>query len=169
MRNRIFFIIFIIAAVILIAGCSQLPEWAQIPQQTINKTDTVQQSETIMIANTQIGEVLVDANGMTLYYFSNDFPGGSGISNCTDECSVTWPSFDVDKVIVSHPLDSYEFSTIMRSDGKKQITYWGLPLYYYVEDTKPGEMKGQSVDKFWHVATPAGTLVFHSRPGKWGL
>jgi predicted lipoprotein with Yx(FWY)xxD motif len=44
-----------------------------------------------------------------------------------------------------------------RPDGSKQITYNGIPLYYYVRDTKPGDTTGQGVGNLWKVVAPGDT------------
>jgi predicted lipoprotein with Yx(FWY)xxD motif len=52
--------------------------------------------------------------------------------------------------------------TTRRRDGKLQVTYAGRPLYYYVGDRAPNEIRCQNVDEFgglWLVARPNGTLV----------
>ena len=81
------------------------------------------------------GTILVDSHGKTLYYFANDVPA-SGASSCNGQCAVVWPVFSSDTIKVSSPLDPADFGTITRTDGTKQTTYYGWPLYYYQADTK---------------------------------
>jgi predicted lipoprotein with Yx(FWY)xxD motif len=47
-----------------------------------------------------------------------------------------------------------ELAVITRSDGVKQVTYKGSPLYRYAADTAPGDAKGQGVGGVWFAATP---------------
>lgn len=92
---------------------------------------------------------------MTLYYFITDVPA-SGTSTCytAANCTTFWPIFSVDSIVVSPPLKPADFSSISRTDGKKQTTYLGWPLYYFQKDTKPGDIKGENVLKTWYVAKP---------------
>jgi uncharacterized surface protein with fasciclin (FAS1) repeats len=88
--------------------------------------------------------------GMTLYVFNNDL--GSSSSNCVDACATNWPP-----VLTSDNSlpDFYGISTIDRSDGTKQLTYLGRPLYFYVNDMAEGEMKGDGInDVWWTVKVP---------------
>jgi predicted lipoprotein with Yx(FWY)xxD motif len=52
--------------------------------------------------------------------------------------------------------------TTKRTDGKTEVTYHGHPLYYFADDSKPGDTNGQHVDAFgaeWYVLSPAGDEV----------
>ncbi len=100
------------------------------------------------------GLYLTDNFGRTLYQFLNDTPG-SGYSNCTSAtCAQNWPAFHVQAEITPSYLDASEFSTITRSNGVKQLTYKGWPLYYFIGDTKPGEITGQGVVNLWYAMKP---------------
>ena len=94
---------------------------------------------------------------MTLYYFSNNVPG-SRKSSCSKQCPVAWPVFSGDVIAVSAPLASSDFSSFTRTDGIKQATYRGRPLYYFNADTKPGDTKGQGVNNVWFIANISGTV-----------
>jgi uncharacterized protein YgiB involved in biofilm formation len=61
-------------------------------------------------------------------------------------------------VVVSPPLASSDFSSFTRTDGIKQATYKGRPLYFYNADTKPGDTKGQGVNNVWFIANVSGTV-----------
>jgi hypothetical protein len=65
-------------------------------------------------------------------------------------------------VRVSGQAQRAKLATIARTDGTRQVTYAGHPLYYYVGDTKPGEANGQGLTDFgarWSLVTPAGKPV----------
>ena len=89
---------------------------------------------------------LADSNGMTLYYFTKD---SSGASTCAGTCSDRWPAFYTDNVMVPVGMDAKEFGNITRADGKKQSTFRGWPLYYWVGDKAPGQTAGQGVNGVW--------------------
>jgi len=145
-----------VISVLLIAGCTQ----TQVPQPTPQPTTlpATQPPDTLTTADTTLGKILVDAQGMTLYYFANDIPA-SGASSCYGQCAVAWPIFSTDTVTVSSPLIASDFSSITRTDGTKQTTYRGWPLYYWQADTKPGDVKGENVNKVWFVVKPDETVM----------
>jgi predicted lipoprotein with Yx(FWY)xxD motif len=112
------------------------------------------------------GNYLVDSNGVTLYYFDKD-PSGSSV--CTGDCLTKWPVFHTDSVVIPKGLKKDDFGEINRTDGSKQTTFKGYPLYYYVQDVKRGDTKGQSVGNVWFVVNPetfAGTTTGNAVPAK---
>ncbi|MBW5448148.1 hypothetical protein GE107_18990 [Cohnella sp. CFH 77786] len=110
----------------------------------------------------KLGNYLVDANGMTLYYFDKD-PKGTSV--CSGDCLANWPAFHADKIAVPSGLKAEDFGEIIRPDGAKQTTFKGYPLYYWVKDTKRGDTTGHEVGKVWFVVDPdkfAGTTAGNS-------
>jgi predicted lipoprotein with Yx(FWY)xxD motif len=92
-----------------------------------------------------------------LYFFSND---AGATSTCTGGCIVTWPVFSTNNLTTDADLDKSDFSSILRTDGAKQLTYKGWPLYYYQPDSlKPGVFKGDAVGNVWFVAKPDYTIM----------
>ncbi len=98
-----------------------------------------------------LGSYLTDIKGMTLYMFKKD---SSGKSACEGPCVENWPLFFREKVDAKDGLAPGDFGTITRADGKKQTTYKGMPLYYFIKDTKPGDTAGQGVKDVWYVVNP---------------
>ena len=100
-------------------------------------------------------QVLVDSKGNTLYWFAIDT---SAKSNCSGSCATYWPP-------VKGPLTAGSgvtgtLGTITRSDGSKQATYMGHPLYTYVGDTSPGQNKGNGKNLsggLWWEMTVSGS------------
>jgi predicted lipoprotein with Yx(FWY)xxD motif len=103
--------------------------------------------------NEALGEYLVDQDGLTLYYFTCDAPDCRK-SSCGDTCVHYWPPFHTGQLIIHKNLSWFDFDTIYREDGSAQITYKGWPLYYYINDHSPGEIRGQGIDDAWFVAGP---------------
>jgi predicted lipoprotein with Yx(FWY)xxD motif len=100
---------------------------------------------------------LADDKGMTLYYYT---PDTNGQSACYEGCAKAWPVFDMASMSVPAPLMSSDFGTITRTDGTKQTTYKGWPLYYWFKDKVAGDMTGEGVAKEWYVLTvPAYTVM----------
>ncbi len=110
--------------------------------------------ETVVIGgNDELGAFLTSADGMTLYTFANDEPG---VSNCTDQCLENWPPLTVaseDALVGASDLMG-ELGVIDRGDGTLQVTYNGMPLYFWIEDTQPGDATGHNRGDVWFVATP---------------
>ncbi len=105
-------------------------------------------------SNATLGKYLVAYNGMTLYTYSKDT---AGHSNCTGQCAVNWPPY------IAGPEDNVnqlqagvtgKADTIVRADGTAQVTYNGMPLYFYVNDHTSGDTTGQGVGGVWYVVKP---------------
>jgi predicted lipoprotein with Yx(FWY)xxD motif len=95
-----------------------------------------------------VGKVLVDSEGMTLYYFQKD-QKGSGKSKCEGACAEAWPPLTTEgKPEAMSGVKSAMLGTIKRDDGTTQVTYAGWPLYTFVEDQKPGEDNGTDSKAF---------------------
>lgn len=106
--------------------------------------------------NTKLGSVLTDSLGKTLYFFSLDTGANS---SCTGGCVVAWPVFYNSQLKLGANLDSSDFNVITRSDGSKQNTYKGWPLYYYQGDLKAGDINGDASGSVWFVAKPDYTVM----------
>ena len=104
-----------------------------------------------------LGEVMVGANGHTLYAFTND-PAGE--TTCFDACAQAWPPLTVeDGFTISDELQASGVSTIDRPDGSKQLVMGKWALYYYSGDGAPGEANGQGVGGKWYAIDANCTLV----------
>ena len=107
-----------------------------------------QSAGTIMLQSAAGVSYLTDSKGMTLYYYTKDADGQSA---CYGGCATAWPIFYAPTVTVPSSLNASDFGTITRTDGSKQTTYMGWPLYYWVKDTKAGDMTGEGVGKVWYI------------------
>lgn len=98
-----------------------------------------------------MGTVLVAAsNSHTVYTFNSDTPG---VSNCTGGCATTWPPLTIASgTPTGGPGVTGQLGTISRSDGSLQVTYKGLPLYFFHSDSKPGDTKGNYTG--WSLVKP---------------
>jgi predicted lipoprotein with Yx(FWY)xxD motif len=111
-----------------------------------------------------VGKVLVDSNGMTLYYFQKD-QKGSGKSKCEGACASAWPPLTTGgEAEAMSGVNGSMLGTIERPDGGTQVTYAGWPLYTFVEDKKPGEDNGTDSKAFgasWYPLHPNGEKAGH--------
>jgi predicted lipoprotein with Yx(FWY)xxD motif len=109
----------------------------------------------IHVADTELGEILVDPDGFTLYIFTAD---SEGESTCYDGCAELWPPIPADTPI-SSDLDASMFGATTRTDGMEQLTVGGMPLYLYTPDTSPGDVSGQGLNGVWFVVDGDGTVI----------
>ena len=119
-------------------------------------------SATVKVAHRDLGRILVDSRGRTLYVLSAD---SARKSTCFGACARNWPPLRASrKPTVGTGLKASKVGTIRRRDGKPQVTYNRHPLYRFVGDTKPGQTNGQGIVAFggrWSVVSPAGRPVSH--------
>ncbi len=102
--------------------------------------------------NPQVGNILVDDHGMTLYRYTADQPN---VSTCYDGCARAWPPVLVDAVPpVQDATLTAGLGIAPRTDGTQQLTFQGGPLYSYIGDTQPGDITGQASDNVWFVVSP---------------
>lgn len=106
----------------------------------------------------EFGEILVDAEGMTLYLFDADTQD-SDESACHDDCADAWPPLTASGDATAGPGVTATLSTFERADGTSQVTADGWPLYYFASDGSPGDVNGQGVNNVWWVLGPDGTKI----------
>ena len=115
-------------------------------------------------ADTDLDEVVVDAEGRTVYVFDED-QAGSGMSSCAGECAGTWPPVvSQDQQPAADGVDG-ALGTIERTDGTLQVTLDGRPLYLFAGDAAPGDVTGQGVDGTWFVIGADGEKNTDPAPG----
>jgi predicted lipoprotein with Yx(FWY)xxD motif len=106
--------------------------------------------------DSHFGSILADGNGNALYFFSLDADGKSA---CTAGCLAVWPVSYSAGTTFGAGLSASDFSSITRSDGSKQSTYKGWPLYTYAGDAAAGSVNGDGIDGIWFVAKPDYTVM----------
>lgn len=104
------------------------------------------------------GDILVDAEGMTLYRFDADTQG-AGESACTGGCAEAWPPLTTSGEPAAGDGVTAPLSTFERADGSRQVAADGWPLYTYASDGAPGGVSGQSVNDVWWVVGPDGAKI----------
>ncbi|HUO37178.1 MAG TPA: hypothetical protein VMU34_04710 [Mycobacterium sp.] len=112
----------------------------------------------VAVAPTNLGDVVVDAKGMTAYVFDKDV-AGSGSSECTGDCQRLWvavPAASDQPVAVgiTPPV-----GVITGVGGGTQITIGGLPVYTFTGDSVPGDTNGQLFKDVWHALASSGQEI----------
>ena len=120
-----------------------------------------QSKPTLTVRTSPYGRVLFDGRGKALYAFTRDPKGGK--SRCYGACAAAWPVyFATASLRAAKGVQRRLIGTTVRRNGKRQVTYAGRPLYYYVGDRSAGEIRCQNVTEFggtWLVVRPNGRLV----------
>lgn len=110
-----------------------------------------------VVTNDKFGKILADEKGRTLYMFTKDT---KDTSNCYEKCEAAWPpQLSVGAANAGDGVTGSMIGSTTRKDGSTQVTYNGMPLYYYAKDAKPGDATGQNVGTVWFVVAPDGTVV----------
>ena len=155
--------------ILLLAACSPAAPAPTIAPPATEEEEMVEPTipaleSTVMLSSTaDLGEFLVDAGGLTLYLFTRDLPG---TSNCYGGCAEAWPPFLLGEAGLT-PVNgmSGTLDTTMRTDGTEQITYNGMPLYYFANDAEAGDTNGQFVGEKWFVVNPDSVVALSEAEG----
>jgi predicted lipoprotein with Yx(FWY)xxD motif len=116
---------------------------------------------TLIVRDSRYGKVIWDGRGFALYAFTRDRRGGP--SQCYGACAGAWPVYYSKGALrAGSGVKRSLLGTVRRRDGRRQVTYNGWPLYYYVHENRPGLILCQNVSEFgglWLVVRPSGKLV----------
>jgi predicted lipoprotein with Yx(FWY)xxD motif len=114
----------------------------------------------VKVGPSNLGRVLVDARGKTLYMWAHD---KTAKSTCNGDCAAYWPPLITHgRPIAVAGARTNLLGASRRADGRMQVTYAGHPLYYFVQDTKAGQTKGEGLTGFggrWDPVSSAGSAV----------
>jgi len=105
---------------------------------------------TLKVGDSSLGKILVAKNGMTLYTKKDD---SAGKSTCYETCAKNWPPL-LAKTPTAATGVSGNVGTAERTGGSYQVTYNGMPLYFWKGDAKAGDTSGNGVGGIWSVVTP---------------
>ena len=147
-------------AALALAGCGGNSSDRSASPAPSTTTTTSGPPGTVNVANSDLGTILVNAQGRTLYLFQKD---SGTTSECTGACAAAWPPLHANgKPTVGSGATASMLGTTQRSDGAPQVTYNGHPLYLFSGDTQAGETTGQGSTAFggaWYAVSPAGDQV----------
>jgi predicted lipoprotein with Yx(FWY)xxD motif len=145
-----------LAAVALIAaGCGGSSN--PMSSSTTTSSQGAKASTVSAGENPELGAVLVNSKGLTVYAFAKD---QGTTSSCYGACAEAWPPVITKGAATSgEGTMSSQLGTSKRKDGTTQVTYAGHPLYTFVEDKSPGEANGNGVSAFgaeWSALDESG-------------
>ena len=165
MKRPLFLLPVSLAAVLAVAGCgggSSTGTASSTATPAPASAPKTASAATVDVRKTDLGRILVDAQGRTLYLFEKD---KNGQSACSDACASAWPPLTASgSATAGAGAVAKLLGTTKRSDGSMQATYRGHPLYLYAGDSASGQTNGQALDQFgaeWYVLAPTGNKVEH--------
>jgi predicted lipoprotein with Yx(FWY)xxD motif len=148
-----------------VAGCgggSSSSSSSTTAKQPTSATKRAASSTTIDVRKSDLGTMLTDNSGRTLYLFEKD---KGNASTCNGSCASAWPPLTTSGAPKAGAgVKASALGTTKRADGSAEVTYNGHPLYYYVGDSGPGSTTGQGLDQFgaeWYVLAPSGNKIDH--------
>jgi predicted lipoprotein with Yx(FWY)xxD motif len=113
----------------------------------------------LALADSDLGQIIVDGEGKTLYMFQ---PDEAGTPTCYDDCAAAWPPLladDAASVTVGTGLDQSKVTVVDRTDGGKQVKYGTWTLYYFANDAAAGDTNGQGLNDVWYVVGANGEPI----------
>ena len=159
-RSRLALLAIAPLSALAIAACGGGGAAATAAPAPSKATTTPTKTATVRVARSSLGSILVGSQGRTLYLFRAD---SATKSACSGACATAWPPLLADgKPTAGGGLSASKLGTITRSDGQRQVTYNGHPLYLFIKDHNPGDTTGEGVVAFgagWFAISPAGDQI----------
>lgn len=148
-----------IAASLLIAACGSSSSNKTTAATASTPPAASSSSTLVKTGSSSLGTVLVNGQGMTLYHLSGE---QNGKFICTGACLGAWHPLTISAGDTpSGAVGS--LGTVKRPEGGVQVTFKGMPLYTFAQDTQAGQTNGQGIKDVgtWSViktrsSTPAG-------------
>jgi predicted lipoprotein with Yx(FWY)xxD motif len=147
-------------------GSSDTNSAADPPASTAEPTPTARPKATdgpasVKVGQSRLGPILVDANGRTLYLFTQDKPRRALCTSDYLNCTTSWPPL----MTTGRPDGQTGVKTGLLGSlhrtkpSGSQVSYNHHPLYRYIEDERPGDIKGQGMFDYWYVLSPSGRPI----------
>ena len=158
----------LVAVALIVAACgsssSSSTSAAATSSQSTSAARAAASGVSVSTASGAHGAYLTGASGRALYLWVADTHGKS---TCSGECAKAWPPLITKGTpVAGHGVTASDLGTVTRSNGTKQVTYNGHPLYYFVADTSAGMTTGQGNDGFgakWWLVNTSGSAIISSQ------
>jgi predicted lipoprotein with Yx(FWY)xxD motif len=154
----------LVALAVALAACGGAEDEGSGTAATAAPVTTAAQETggvTVAVANSRLGDILVDGEGRTLYAFTKDQGDQSA---CSGECATNWPAL-TGTATPGTGAEASLLSTATQAGGTDQVAYDGKLLYYFAGDAKPGDINGQGVGSVWFAVAADGELVKEKATG----
>ena len=142
------------------SGSGSTPSYGAAKPSTSNTSTSSGAASVVSTKTSSLGTFLVDANGRTLYLWDADH---GAKSTCSGACAQAWPPLTTTATPkASGAVKTSLLGTTKRTDGTREVTYAGHPLYLFAGDTQAGQTTGQGSNGFgapWWVVTPTGKAL----------
>ena len=156
----------LVAATLLLAACGGDPAPIAAPPAAAEDAPATTAapapapatgSVAVTAGDSVVGDILIGANGLAVYGFTND---ANATSVCYGTCADAWPPVIVgENWTVAPGLDSGIFNAVARDDGQLQLVAGKWPLYYFAGDTVATDLKGQGSGEVWFAVGTDGVLI----------
>jgi predicted lipoprotein with Yx(FWY)xxD motif len=150
-------------AIALIAAGGGSPAYSSGPYGSAAKmssSNRISGAAKVGVRRSALGRIIVDGKGRTLYLFEKDKKRRSA---CYGQCATYWPPLLTrGKPVARAGAKQMLLGTTRRTNGSRQVTYAGHPLYRFVQDRKPGQTNGEGSQAFgggWDALSPAGKKI----------
>ena len=141
-------------------GSGSTPSYGTAKPSTSDSSNSSGAASVVSTKTSSLGTFLVDANGRALYLWDADH---GAKSTCSGACAQAWPPLTTTSTPkASGKVEASLLGTTKRTDGSREVTYAGHPLYTFAGDTQAGQTTGQGSNGFgapWWVVTPAGKAL----------
>lgn len=124
-------------------------------QGTASPAPVTPAGELTVAGDPELGDVLTDGSGLTLYRFDKD-TADPPTSHCDGDCATTWPPVPAADATAGAGVDKARLGEVRRADGTRQLTIGGWPAYRYAKDVNAGDVNGQGVGGKWFALAPTG-------------
>ena len=142
------------------SGSGSTPSYGAAKPGTSNTSNGSGAASVVSTKTSSLGTFLVDGTGRALYLWDADH---GAKSTCSGACAQAWPPLTSTATPkASGAVKASLLGTTTRTDGSREVTYAGHPLYTFAGDTQPGQASGQGSNGFgapWWVVTPAGKAL----------
>jgi predicted lipoprotein with Yx(FWY)xxD motif len=151
-----------LAIALIAAGCgsSAYSSGANGSAAKTSSSNRISGPAKVGVGRSALGRIIVDSKGRTLYLFEKDKKRRSA---CYGQCATYWPPLLTrGKPVARAGAKQMLLGTTRRTNGSRQVTYAGHPLYRFVQDRKPGQTNGEGSQAFgggWDALSPAGKKI----------